>query len=207
MKIFEVIVILGNRDPVIYNARASNAVRIFLKKINLNENVYLLPKFYEKSWTLQTFELSLHKYKKNILLDSISDYYRNNISTHDTINEALGTRFILEDKYVNLDTPFVVHLTIVTSQCHENRSKWIFESIFKDLQWVKLYFNSSITTFIERNLNRDDVEKAVLQNQYKIITNEGGFYNFINNRNLNKTYTYYYFKKDNDKYKLIYNPF
>ena len=95
----ELIVILGNRDPVIYNARASNALQVFKNKIKLNKNVYLLPKFYKNSWTLDIFEVSLDKYKGHILCDSISEYYRHS-DTCDTINEALATRFILENKFL-----------------------------------------------------------------------------------------------------------
>ena len=206
----ELIVILGNSDPVIYNARASHAVRVFLNKIKLNKNIYLLPKFYKHSWTLETFEIALNKYKGHILLDSISEYYRRQSDTHDTINEALATRFILENKYPDLD----VVLTVVTSKCHETRSRWIFENVFKDLYNIKLEFSSSNITFNEIKLNREEVEKRGLQDQYKMITNEGGMYNFINNRFLNNTYTAYFFEKNvepvdptlpyDDNYKLIY---
>ena len=95
----DIILVLGNRDPVIYNARSSNAIRVFEEKIITNKEVYLLPKFYENSWTLDIFQSALGVYKNNILTDEISKYYSHHPITHDTINEALGTRYVIENKY------------------------------------------------------------------------------------------------------------
>jgi hypothetical protein len=203
MQSIEVIVVLGNGNPVIYNSRASNAIKVFLEKIKTNENVFILPKFYENSWTLETFQVSLGIYNKNILTDETSKYYSHHPITHDTINEALGTRYVIEKSFNRMN----VNLTVVTSKCHENRSRWIFETVFKDSFRVRIDFNSSSMTFNEIKLDRNNIEKNGLERISALILSEGGIYNYINNRNLAKVYTHFLFEKLNDfRYELKFNP-
>ena len=203
----EIIVVLGNKSPVIFNTRASHAVKLFLSKISCND-VYLLTKFYENSWSHDTFKYKLKLFQDRILDDFISVHYRY-LDVHDTINEALATIYVLENKYKsNTNDPlFNLCLTIVTTKCHEKRTKWIFSNIFKDVEWVTLNYDMAEITFEEINLNRYLVEDKIFKNQQYNITIEGGIYNFINNKNTNKKYTHYYFEKDNSKYFLKYNPF
>ena len=190
----ELIVVLGSSDPIIYNSRASHAIKVFLEKIKTNKNVYLMPKFYDDSWTLNHFEKTLPCYINNILKNGYSDYYRNGF-THDTINEALGTRFVIEKMFL-FGTK--VKLTIVTSECHEKRSRWIFNEIFKDCDCIDLEFESSLTTFVELNKNRYEIEDIILSNQYKEVKKNKNMINFINNCFNSKHYTYFYFKNLNN---------
>lgn len=190
----ELIVILGNSDPIIYNARASNGIKVFLDKIKTNRNVYLMPKFYENSWTLNHFEKALHKYTNNVLKNGYSDYYRNGF-TNDTINEALGARFVIERMFPVQEK---VKLIVVTSECHEKRSEWIFNQVFKDCNWVELEFNSSVTTFVELNKNRYEIEDEILKTQYNEIKKNKNMINFINNCFNSKHYTHFYYNNLNN---------
>jgi hypothetical protein len=130
------------------------------------------------------------------------------IITHDTINEALASRYILEKYFKNecLDENFRTRLTVVTSKCHERRTRWIFDQVFLDIHWVELEFDSSKTTEIEIKQKRDIVEQNIINGQNEKILHYGGLVKFINNLNKSKQYTKFaYVSNGPAKYQLCLN--
>lgn len=196
----EIIVILGNNSPITYNARASHGLDLFLKKSKTNKNTFLLTKCYDTSWTLEHFKYASCDNKDRILNNEISDYYCSHKYTGDTITEAVGTRFVLENMYYNYrisDPNFKVKLTVVTSNCHEPRTVWIFKQVFRDIEdWVELNFDSSVTTFVEINDNRYIREKEILNGQHNNITKYGGMVEFINRYFMENKHVHFYYEKD-----------
>jgi hypothetical protein len=211
----EIIVVLGNSSPVIYNARASHGLDLFLKKSEKNKNTFLLTKCYNTSWTLEHFKYASGDNKDRILNNEISDYYCSHKYTGDTITEAVGTRFVLENMYYNFhlnDSSFKVILTVVTSKCHEPRTVWIFKEVFRDIEdWIELRFDSSVTTFVEINENRYIKESEILNAQYHNVINiNGGMVNFINKYVLIKKHIHFSFEKDENfenKYVIRFRNF
>jgi hypothetical protein len=204
----EIIVILGNTNPLTYNARASHGLDLFLKKSEINKNTFLLTKCYDTSWTLKHFNYAAGDNENRILNNEISNYYSSHIYTRDTITEAIGTRFVLENMYYNYhlnDSLYKVKLTVVTSKCHEPRTQWIFKEVFNDIQdWIELNFDSSVTTCAEISDNRYIKESQILNGQYNNINSNGGMVEFINKNFREKKYSNFYFDVDvNYKNKYV----
>jgi hypothetical protein len=200
----EMIVVLGNGNSIIYNARVSHAIDIFFQKLKNNIDVLFLTKYYKDSWTLKHFEYVFDIFKDSILNTSISNFYSSHKYTHDTILEAVGTRYVIENTFFN---NLHIILTVVTSECHQERTEWIFNEIFKDMKNIKLIFNSSRTTFIEITENRYIVESQILYRQQFNVSKCENMINYINERHSQRKYSNFYFEKNKESYCVKFKDF
>jgi len=114
--------------------------------------------------------------------DSVIQTWRNGDNTHDTMTEAAGCRWLLEQKFEHrlLDPAFKVHVVVVTSACHAARTRWIFDCVFEDALWAVVMHDASDTTATEVKENRLNKEVEIWAKQRKLIAEAGGFKAFMN---------------------------
>ncbi len=114
--------------------------------------------------------------------DGIIQTWRTADNTHDTMLEAVGCRWLMEQKFEDRlhDPAFRIHVVVVTSACHDARTRWIFDGVFKDAIWTSITYDPSATTTTELRENRLAREAAVWAKQQKEIALAGGFAGFIN---------------------------
>jgi hypothetical protein len=114
--------------------------------------------------------------------DDIVQTWRSGDNTHDTIHEAVGCRWLLEQKFEHLlgNAAAPLHVVVVTSACHHARTRWIFDGVFEDAAWARVSFDVSDTTATELGQRRLDVEAQIWARQLKSVASHGGFAGFIN---------------------------
>ena len=115
--------------------------------------------------------------------DSVIQTWRNGDNTHDTMTEAVGCRWLLEQKFERqlLDPAFRVHVVVVTSACHAARTRWIFDGVFEDARWAVVIHDASDMTTTEVKEDRLNKETKIWAKQRKLVDAAGGFAGFMNN--------------------------
>lgn len=114
--------------------------------------------------------------------DGIIQTWRKGDNTHDTMLEAVGCRWLLEQKFEDRlhDPAARIHVVVVTSACHDARTRWIFDGVFKDAVWASISYDPSATTTTELRDSRLEKEAAIWARQQKLIAHDKGFAGFIN---------------------------
>jgi len=183
-----IVVILGNGAEEIYHARATHALQVhqtlgsFQLALDENHSTILLAKFYQQipkayfeGWMVNPSQL---------WSDEQSKIYRiSKDNTFDTITEAAGCRCLVEQKYLAMlerDSDFRIHIVVVTSACHEERTRWIFSEVFNDAAWISISYDSSRSTVAEAD--RDEKEKALLLKQKELVGPFGNIPKFLNSK-------------------------
>ena len=193
----DVVLVLGNRSSEIFEQRAMHAINVFFRLRKFNDHVYFIPKYYDY-FDKNKFLKFLNDFKQHILDDN---YYTDHKVSHDTINEALATRYLLEKIFYlehKNDIDFKIRLHIVTSHCHEKRTRYLFDQVFIDINWIELYYDSSETTETEIKSNRCNIELNILKNQSTDIIKNGGIHNFINKFYDEKIFTIFKYIDDGE---------
>lgn len=174
-----IVVVLGNSAKEIYEARANRALQL----VDENSSALLLAKFYKVIPVDQKYFLDRMSDRSRLWADKQSLIYRLSKHTFDTITEAVGCRCLLELRFsteVERDPSFSLNVVVVTSACHEERTRWIFSDVFCDVNWITLSFESSPTTELEYLGNRPEIEEQTLARQRRRIETCGNIANFIN---------------------------
>jgi hypothetical protein len=114
--------------------------------------------------------------------DGVVQTWRLGDNTHDTMMEAVGCRWLLEQKFEHRldDSAFRIHVVVVTSACHHARTRWIFDGVFKDALWSLVTYDVSDTTATEIRQNRLREESRLLARQMDVVARHGGFVEHIN---------------------------
>lgn len=193
----DVVLVLGNSSSEIFEQRAMKAINVFFNLRKFNDHVYFIPKYYN-FFDKNKFLKFLNDFKQHILDDN---YYTDHKVSHDTINEGLATRYVLEKLFYSEhknDSEFKIKLHVVTSHCHEKRTRYLFDQIFIDINWIELYYDSSETTEQENKSNRYNVELNILRNQSKDINKNCGIHNLINKCYEEKIFTIFKYIDDGE---------
>jgi hypothetical protein len=212
-----IVVVLGNSEQEIYEARANRALQI----VDQNMAALLLAKFYRVIPVDQQYFVDRMSDKSRLWADKQSLIYRLSKYTFDTITEAVGCRCLLELRFspqVERDPSFCLNLIVVTSACHEERTRWIFSDAFCDVDWISLSFDSSETTSSEVQANRVEIEAQILVRQRRRIGTgaHGGIANFINDQRQRFPEKYLFEFRDREpleastyrsKFQVVFHPF
>ena len=194
-RVVDLVVVLGDQRHEIHLPRGRAAISVSKAMQQQRKNVFLLAKWYDNprlpnNWTKDQWKGELRRNGLNpqILQEGVSARgFFGKKHSFDTVHEALGVRFFVQEQLARpaaAESLVQIQITVITTECHAARSKWIFEHVFEDLQahaTVAIQHVETTQLELQRNekgRNRLDIEPSTLQRLQKNVGNS--IYEYVN---------------------------